>query len=486
MKNFSEKRFPEGSRATLLALVILAFAVGYWIRGGGPQAQPPLALNRPVEDDAALKTTKSSLYVCSMMCIPPRENPGECPICGMDLIAVSGGDAGRDEGPPRLKLSPEAIKLSEIQVARVERKLVSAEIRAFGRIEYDPAHISYVTASMPGVIDRIYVKRAGATARWGEPLFDIYSPDLYQTEQELVEAMKFVPSFYTFHAARPYTARDTPVQLRKPPKTAREESPEVKTARQKVAAVRHKLHILGLTKKDIDEFMKRGEPRGIATVTAPRTGYVIEQNAFQGTYVNTGTPIFTIADPRYIWVRLDVYESDFAWVRLGQEAEFRTEAYPGETFKGKVVFIDPLFDSKTRTFKVGVICPDKKMRFKPEMIVRAVIFAEFPAYGRFSRAPTSGENTPLVIPASAPLITGKRAVVYIAVPGEKGVYEGREVVLGPRAKDHYIVREGLDEGDLVVVNGNFKIDSAVQILAKPSMMNTTENRANSMRDDKDG
>lgn len=390
----------------------------------------------------------------------------------MDLIAVHDEGAGSEQGPPRLKLSPDAIKLAEIKVAPVERKIVPTEIRAFGKIEYDPAHLSYVTAPMPGVINRLYVERAGVTVRWGQPLFDIYSSDLFQTERELVETMKFVPGFLAFQAGRPYVARDTPVQTRKAPKEAQEDSHEVKAAHQKLAAIRHKLHILGLQKKDIDELMTRGEPRGIAIISAPRAGYVIQQNAFKGTYVNTGTPIFTIADPRHVWVKLDIYEPDFAWIRGGQEVEFQTDAYPGETFKGKVVFIDPIFDPKSRTFKVGVICPDSDGKFKQDMIVRAVIIAKLTADGKLASEQTPKENAPLVIPAAAPLITGKRAVVYIAVPEEKGTFEGREIVLGPKARDYYIVREGLKEGDMVVVNGNFKIDSAVQILAKPSMMNT--------------
>jgi Cu(I)/Ag(I) efflux system membrane fusion protein len=149
---------------------------------------------------------------------------------------------------------------------------------------------------------------------------------------------------------------------------------------------------------------------------------------------------------------------------------FLTDAYPGETFKGKVVFIDPVFNPKTRTFDIGVIFPDKGGRMKAGMLVRAVINSQLSAQGKVVNERTKDEQAPLVIPASTPLITGKRAVVYVAVPGEKGLFEGREVVLGPKAKDHYVVLGGLKEGEQVVVNGNFKIDSAVQILAKSSMM----------------
>jgi Cu(I)/Ag(I) efflux system membrane fusion protein len=244
----------------------------------------------------------------------------------------------------------------------------------------------------------------------------------------------------------------------------------VQAAYETLEAMRLKLTLIGMEKKDIDEVMKRGEPTGIATIYAQRGGIVIEQKAFEGTYVNTGTPVFAIANPKYVWARLKAYESDYAWIRIRQEAQFQTDSYPGETFKGKVAYIDPIFDTVSRTFDVGVIFPDKGGRFRPSMYVRAVIFAKLTAGGKVAGGKDKSHKVPLVIPASAPLITGKRAVVYVAVPGEEGVFEGREIVLGPKARDHYVVLEGLDEGEYVVVNGNFKIDSQIQILAKSSMM----------------
>jgi Cu(I)/Ag(I) efflux system membrane fusion protein len=227
-------------------------------------------------------------------------------------------------------------------------------------------------------------------------------------------------------------------------------------------------------------------------------------------YVQTGTKIYTIADLSQLWVKLDAYESDMMWVRYGQEVEFFTESYPGEVFKGTISFIDPVLNARTRTVKlrVNVANPDGKL--KPEMFVRAVVRAKVAQGGRVMAKAMAGKwicpmhpdvvkdtmgscdicgmdlvtteslgyvkvdapkVAPLVIPASAPLITGKRAVVYVQLPKtEKPTYEGREVVLGPRAGDYYLVKEGLAEGEIVVTNGNFKIDSALQIQAKPSMM----------------
>jgi Cu(I)/Ag(I) efflux system membrane fusion protein len=209
-------------------------------------------------------------------------------------------------------------------------------------------------------------------------------------------------------------------------------------------------------------------------------------------------------------VKLDAYESDLAWLRYGQQVEFEAEAYPGETFMGTVAFIAPVLDAKTRTVKVRVNVENPDGRLKPEMFVRAVAHSEVAVGGRVVDAELAGKwmcpmhpevvkdeadscdrcgmplvrtetlgfvsivagdvEVPLVIPASAPLITGNRALVYVEVLGEPGTYQGREIRLGPKVGNQYIVFDGLVEGERVVVSGNFKIDSAMQIMAKPSMM----------------
>jgi Cu(I)/Ag(I) efflux system membrane fusion protein len=237
-------------------------------------------------------------------------------------------------------------------------------------------------------------------------------------------------------------------------------------------------------------------------------------DTFEGMYVETGMKLFTVADLSRVWVRLDAYESDLVWLRYGQPVEFQVEAYPGEPFRGTIVFIDPVLDPMTRTVKVRVDAANRDGRLKPEMFVRAVVRATTTDGGKvlqpdfagkwispmhpeivkdgpgtcdicgmplvtagelgYAGADASAANAPLVIPASAPLITGERAVVYVAVPGREGAFEGREIVLGPRAGDAYLVRDGLKEGDLVVANGAFKIDSSLQIQGKASMMQPVE------------
>jgi Cu(I)/Ag(I) efflux system membrane fusion protein len=357
-----------------------------------------------------------------------------------------------------------------------------------GKIEYDETGLAYITAWVPGRLDRLYVDYTGIPVRKGDHMVYIYSPELFVAQEELLQAIRTAKEL-----ERSSLAGMKERELRN------------------VEAARGRLRLWGLTDEQIEEIEKRGTPTDHMTVYAPISGIVIHKNALEGMYVNTGTRIYTIADLSRVWAKLDAYESDLVWLNLGQEVEFETESYPGEIFTGKIAFIDPVLDAKTRTVKVRVNMPNPEGKLKPEMFVRALVRSEVASGGKVVAPDLIGKwmcpmhpeivkegagtcdicgmplaateslgyvsadavkagEIPLVIPASAPLMTGERAVVYVQVPSKDGVFEGREVVLGPRAGDYYIVEEGLQEGELVVVNGNFKIDSALQILAKPTMM----------------
>ena len=344
-----------------------------------------------------------------------------------------------------------------------------------------------VTAYFPGRLDRLFVDYTGIEVKKGDHLVKIYSPELLVAQEELIQAI---------HTAAALGASSN--------RLVRDVSNDT------VHAVREKLRLWGMSPEQIAEVEKNGNVSDDITIYSPISGVAIHKNAVEGMYVETGTRIYTLADLTQLWVKLDAYESDLPWLRYGEAVEFSTPSLPGEMFRGRIAFIDPVLTADTRTVKVRVNVPNTDGRLKPGMFVRAVARPRIASSGGVIDSSladkwicpmhpeivkdeaggcdicgmdlveaeefgllTDEEATemPLVVPATAALLTGKRAVVYVRVPGQdQPTFEGREVVLGARVGDYYIVNHGLLEGERVVTNGAFKIDSAMQIIAKPSMM----------------
>ena len=467
--------------------VIAAFAVGYLVRWGCVPATPRPTEGVPAPAAAGQPAEAPTVWTCAMHPQIRQPKPGLCPICGMKLVPVETG-AEATGGPPRLAVSEEAARLMEIETAPVERRFVTAAVRMVGKVEYDETRLAYITAWVPGRLDRLFVDYTGVPVRKGDHLVYLYSPELLSAQAELLQALR---------AVKDLEASDVAIVRQ--------------TAQATVEAVREKLRLWGLTAEQIAEIETRGTTSDHVTIYAPIGGIVVEKSALEGMYVDTGTRIYTIADLSRVWVKLDAYESDLEWIRYGQTVAFESVAYPGQTFAGTVAFIDPILDEATRTVKVRVNAANPDGKLKPGMFVTATVRSDIATGGRVmapdlagkwicpmhpdvvknqagtcdicgmplvtteslgyvSAAPTDADK-PLVIPASAPLVTGTRAVVYVQVPGAaKPTFEGREVLLGPRAGQWYLVRKGLAEGERVVTHGNFKIDSALQIQTKPSMM----------------
>ncbi len=431
-----------GKNGVIIAAVGIAFVVGYLAnRGGGPARSDGHASH------GSQASKKKQTYTCSMHPqVRTHNKHAKCPYCGMALIPVESGGATQSSHPRELVMSARAQKLAEIVVTPVVRRKAAAEVRVVGKVTYDERRVGYITSWVAGRIDRLYVKFTGGKVRRWQPMVNIYSPELVTTQMELIQAVKLAREM-----------KSTGV------------SAVGGVAQSTLRAARHKLALLGLSGKQISRIEARGKPLDHLTLHAPVGGIVIEKRAQEQMYVKPGTRLYTIADLRRVWVKLDVYESDLGRVRTGQEISFTTESNPGESFSGKVEFIDPFINNRTRTVKVRLTVDNKDGRLKPDMFVRAVLLTPLAADGTALASGAKPAQTPLVIPISAPLITGKRAVVYVEM--KPGTYRGREVVLGPRVGAFYVVREGLAEGDKVVTHGNFKIDSALQILARPSMMN---------------
>ncbi|MCK4957963.1 MAG: efflux RND transporter periplasmic adaptor subunit, partial [Planctomycetes bacterium] len=428
------------------------------------------------------------VWTCSMHPNVQLPKAGLCPICNMALIPLEADDSETATGMSQLAVSENAMALMDIETTPVQRKFVTAVVRMSGKIEYDETNLSYITAWVPGRLDRLYLDYTGLPVREGDHMVLLYSPELIGAQEELLQAIQSQKN-----------VSETDLGIMRD------------MARSTAQAAREKLRLWGLKPEQIAEIEKTGKVSDHVTIYAPTSGIVIHKNAVEGMYVQTGTKIYTIADLTDVWVKLDAYESDLEWLRYGQQVEFTTISYPGEVFKGTISFIDPILNEQTRTVKVRVNVPNPEGKLKPGMFAKAIVRARVAGAGRIMDAdlvgkwicpmhpeiikPDSGTcdtcqmplvrteslgyvsddpelaKKPLVIPTSAALITGTRAIVYVRLTDtEKPTFEGRQIVLGPRAEDYYIVRSGLKEGELVVTRGNFKIDSSLQIMAKPSMM----------------
>jgi len=464
-------------RAGLAVGFVAVFGAGILVQGwfSGPTSPVEQPSHGDHSGSAAAKEKEPSFWTCAMHPQIRLPRPGKCPICAMELVPVT-SSAG---GIRQITLSPETVKLMALETSPVERKFVTAEVRMVGKVAYDETRLGYITAWVAGRLDRLYVDYTGVSVKKGDHMVYIYSPELYTAQTELIQALQFPK---------------TPGQV-------------VDLA----ASARERLRLLGMIPDQIKDIEKSKKATDHMTIFAPSAGIVIQKRFSEGDYVKVGDRIYAIADLSQVWVLLDAYESDLSWIRYGQEVTFTTEAYPGETFVGRISFLDPVLNDKTRTVKVRVNVPNATGKLKPDMFVSGVVRARVAGAGRVmdpslagkwispmhpeivrdesGKCPVCGmplvraeelgyvtavldkEAPPLVIPRSAALVTGTRAIVYVQLPGqEKPTYEGREIVLGPRAGDYYLVRYGLKEGDIVVTNGNFKLDSALQIQAKPSMM----------------
>ena len=459
----------------LVVAIVVSLVVGYAARG----------MFDPTPDEASASAPQ--WWYCSMHPSIKMPKPGLCRICKMELIPLETQET-EPESLRELTVSENARKLMGIQTVPVERRFVEAQVRMVGKVDYDETRLKFITARIPGRLDRLFVDYTGVPVKKGDHMVYLYSPELLSAQEELLQALETVKNL----------ANSDVGIIREMPEAT-------------VVAVREKLRLWGLTPEQIAGIEKRGTTSDHMTIYAPSGGIVVHKNAQEGMYVNTGTRIYTIADLSEVWIRLDAYESDLMWLRYGQEVEFTTEAYPGERFAGTIAFIDPILTQTTRTVKVRVNVTNPKMRLKPGMFVRAVARAKVATGAKVMDAALAGKwicpmhpavvkedagecdmcemplvrteslgyvgldatkaDKPLVIPASAALVTGTRAIVYVEVPGrEKPTFEGREIVLGPKAGDYYLVRHGLAEGERVVTKGNFKIDAELQIRAKPSMM----------------
>jgi|GEM_PF-49431 len=363
-----------------------------------------------------------TIYTCSMHPQIRQNEPGQCPLCGMALTPVSSGSG--DSNPFVLEMTPEAVALSNVQLTRVKSGAGTGKLTLTGKIQTNEQRVKSLTANFAGRVDQLFVNFTGQEVRRGEKLATLYSPELVNAQKELLETAKIKgrqPALYQ--------------------------------------AAKEKLRLWKISDDQIDRIEQSGQIQTQFDVYADVAGVVTARNVAVGDFVNRGSVLFEIVDLSTVWVILDAYESDLGAIRKGDDLSFLVSAYPGREFKAKVTYIDPVLNPDTRTVGVRAEATNRNFELKPEMFVSATI------------STAQSAQTGLMVPKTSILWTGPRSVVYVQVGNrEAPAFEMREIELGARVGDDYLVLSGVEEGEQVVSNGVFAIDAAAQLSGNYSMM----------------
>ncbi len=343
---------------------------------------------------------------------------------GMENMAgmenMSGMQSMSGMGSGMVKISPEKQQLVGVRTGVVEKKPLVKTVRTVGVIAYDETKLSQVYSKVEGWIDKLYVNFTGKLVEKGQPLFTIYSPDLLATQQEYLLAIK---------------AKE---------RLSASSIPEVRSgAVSLVDASKRRLALWDISENQIRELEEKGEPQRTLTLYAPHSGFVIKKDAHHGMKIMPDKELYTIADLSTVWVNVDIYESEISFVRPGQMAKVTLSYDPGATFNGKVSYIYPSVDEKTRTAKVRLELPNPGFKLKPDMYVNAEIKID------------GGRH--LAVPEEAVLDSGMRKVVFI--DKGNGHFEPKEIKLGARMDGYYQVVAGLTEGERIVSSSAFLLDS---------------------------
>ncbi|RSK40277.1 efflux RND transporter periplasmic adaptor subunit [Mangrovimonas spongiae] len=369
------------------------------------------------------------MWTCSMHPQIMQPEPGDCPICGMDLIPAEAGADGLTKD--QFKLTRNAMALANIQTTIVgEDNIENNDITLSGKIAENEEANSVQVSYFSGRIERLNVNSTGETISKGQLLASIYSPELYAAQQELITASSL-----------------------------KESQPEL------YKAVRNKLKLWKLSDSQINAIETSGKPKEKFSVYATVSGTVTEKLVDQGDYIKQGQPLLKIANLNTVWANFDIYENQIDYFKKGQSVSILSNAYPDKVFKGKVDFIDPILNTNTRTVTLRVVLNNTDEMFKPGMFVKGTIEGIL----------GNGSEAVITVPASAVLWTGKRSVVYLKSNSDAPVFEMREITLGHKNGDSYQVIEGLNNGDEIVTNGTFTVDAAAQLQGKKSMMNHKSN-----------
>ena len=377
------------------------------------------------EEKHSMEEHSSEIWTCSMHPQVRQPEPGDCPICGMDLIPAESSSTGL--APNEFKMTENAMALANIQTTVIgEMSSSNSSIELSGKIKANDDKAATQPAHFNGRVDQLYVTSVGETVRKGQAVAKIYSPELVAAQQELITA---------------YRIKDAQPQL--------------------YNAVKNKFMNWMIPQSQLTEVLKTGIPKPSFTINAQVSGVVTELMVNKGSHVMDGQPIFKVANLSTVWAEFDAYETTIQDIKEGQDISVIVKAIPNKTFNAKVSFIDPILNTSTRTVRVRATLNNKEDLLKPGMFVTGTIKLD------------TDNNTQITVPKSAVLWTGEQSLVYIKTTATSPTFIMRNVTLGRTVNDNYEIQSGLKIGDKVVTNGTFTVDAAAQLQGKQSMMNPT-------------
>ena len=380
------------------------------------------------------KQPKILYYVDPMNPANKSDKPGKAP-CGMDLVPIYEEEQpGAGDLPAgTVKINPDKQQTIGVTFGEAAETDISKTIRAVGLATNDETKVAHVHTKFPGWVDKVYVDFVGKLVKKGQPLLSIYSPDLVSTQQELLIAKK---------------SRDI---------LENSDFGDIGSrSRSLYNATRERLKYWDISDSQINRVERQGTPLKTLTLYSALDGFVVTRNVFPGQQVGPEADLFVIADLSNIWIQTEVYEYEIQSVSLGQKASVSFPSFPGKTFTGKVTYISPEMDPKTRTLKIRVELANPDFKIKPDMYANVELKLD---YGK-----------KLSIPQEAVLDSGADQMVFVAREG--GYFEPRKIIAGPRVDGRLIVLDGLKAGEQVVTSANFLIDSESQLKSAAGGMGT--------------
>ncbi|BAO55218.1 efflux RND transporter periplasmic adaptor subunit [Nonlabens marinus] len=407
--------------------VIAGLLAGYLIFGNsGTEQNAVKDLSDMSDTHDHSGESENQMWTCSMHPQIMQPEPGDCPICGMDLIPAESGADGLAMN--EIKMTENAMALANIQTTIVGNGTMSEDdgmITLSGKIATNEENNAVQASYFDGRIERLNVNYEGQKVNRGQLLATIYAPNLVAAQQELLTTASL-----------------------------KESQPEL------YKAVRNKLKLWKLSEAQINAIETSGKVRDNFPIYATVSGTVSEVMAREGDYVKQGQPILKVSNLNSVWAEFDAYENQISNLKVGQKIKVVTNAYANKEFDATVSFIDPILNNATRTVTVRATLKNTDDLFKPGMFVTGKLKGEMKM-----------TNEAITVPASSVMWTGERSLLYIKTNPNEPVFEMREVTIGNRNGENYAVTEGLKNGDEIVTNGTFTVDAAAQLQGKKSMMN---------------